>query len=244
MILSDRTILVTGGTSGIGRSLARELDRSGNTVIVCGRDEDRLAEVRAESPRIATRRCDLAYADQREELSEWLAKEHPMADVLINNAAVQYRFDVTQPIDLIRTHHQIEVNLIAPLHLSSLLAEQLAGKPGAAIVNITSALAFVPLVEIGLYSATKAALHSLTLSMRHQLKGMGIQLVEIAPPKVDTTIGPELRDDPTQTQGGMPVPEFVASALAGLASEADEILIGTAAPFKAAPEAAFSTLNG
>jgi uncharacterized oxidoreductase len=185
----------------------------------------------------------LAHAEQRQELSEWLVKEHPEVDVLINNAAVQYRFDATQPIDLFRAHHQLEVNLLAPLHLSSLLAEHLAGRPGAVIVNMTSTLAFVPLVEIGLYSATKAALHSLTISMRHQLKGLGIQVIEILPPKVDTGIGAELREDPTQTQGGMPVPEFVTQALAGLASESDEILIGLAVRAKADPEAVFWTLN-
>jgi len=243
MILRGRTILITGGTSGIGRSLALELDRAGNSVIICGRDQDRLAAVRDQAPSIVTRRCDLASAEQREELAEWLVKEHPALDTLMNNAAVQYRFDVTQPIDLVRTQHQIEVNLVAPLHVSSLLASHLAARPGAAIVNMTSALAFLPLVEIGLYSATKAAMHSLTISMRYQLKGLGIQVVEILPPKVDTMIGAELREDPTQTQGGMPVPEFVVQALAGLESGSDEILIGLAVRAKADPEAVFRTLN-
>ncbi|NUT34207.1 MAG: SDR family NAD(P)-dependent oxidoreductase, partial [Hamadaea sp.] len=184
MILSDRTIMLTGGSDGIGRAMALDLAARGNTVIVCGRNTERLAEVGAASDRIVTRRCDLAGADQRVELAEWLIKEFPALDTLVNNAAVQYRFDVTQPIDLVKFQHQLEVNVVAPLHLSSLLADHLAGNPGAAIVNLTSALAFVPLVEIGVYSATKAAMHSLSLSMRHQLGDRGIQIVEIAPPKV------------------------------------------------------------
>jgi uncharacterized oxidoreductase len=243
MILRDRTIMITGGTSGIGLALALELNRAGNSVIVCGRDPDRLAAVRDQAPDIVTRRCDLASTEQREELAEWLVKEYPAVDTLINNAAVQYRFDVTQPIDMVRTRHQIEVNLVAPLQLSSLLAAHLATRPAAAIVNMTSALAFLPLVEIGLYSATKAATHSLTISMRYQLKGLGIQVIEVLPPKVDTTIGAELRADPTQTQGGMPVPELVAQALAGLESGSEEILIGLAVRAKTDPEAVFWMLN-
>jgi len=243
MILNGRTILLTGGTNGIGRALAVEFAERGNTVIACGRDEARLAEVSAISPRIHARRCDLADAAQRVELAEWVVNEHPDLDVVFNNAAVQYRFDVTQPIDVVKAQHQLEVNLLAPLHLSSLLVEHLATRAKPAIVTTTSALAFTPLVEIGVYSATKAALHSLSISMRYQLKDRGIEVIEILPPKVDTTIGAELRADPTSTQGGMPVPAFVAQALAGLATDAEEILIGLAVQAKADPEAIFRRLN-
>lgn len=243
MILRDRTVLVTGGTNGIGRALALSLAHQGNSVIVCGLDEARLAAIRAEHPRITARRCDLVNEEHRRDLAEWVVKEHPDLDILINNAAVQYRFDVTQPIDLDRARYQLDLNLLAPLHLSSLLAGHLAGRPQAAVVNMTSALAFTPLVEIGVYSATKAALHSLTISMRYQLKPLGIQVVEVFPPKVDTTIGSELRADPTQTQGGMPVPELVTQVLAGLATGAEEILIGLAHRAKAEPVAVFHQLN-
>jgi uncharacterized oxidoreductase len=243
MILTGRTILLTGGTNGIGRAFAVEFAERGNTVIVCGRDEARLAEVSAISPRIHARRCDLADAIQRVELAEWVVKEYPDLDVVFNNAAVQYRFDVTKPIDLVRAQHQLEVNVIAPLHLSSLLVEHLSERPNSTIVTMTSALAFTPLVEIGVYSATKAALRSLSISMRYQVEEHGIEVIEILPPKVDTTIGAELRADPNSTQGGMPVPEFVRQAMEGLAGDAHEILIGLAIRAKADPEAVFRTLN-
>ncbi|MEV0270837.1 SDR family NAD(P)-dependent oxidoreductase [Hamadaea sp. NPDC050747] len=243
MILNDRTILLTGGSNGIGRALAVRFAELGNTVIACGRDEARLAEVSALSPRIHSRQCDLADAAQRVELAEWVVKEHPDLDVVFNNAAVQYRFDVTQPIDLVKAQQQLEINLLAPLHLASLLVDHLATRPKPAIVNTTSALAFTPLVEIGVYSATKAALHSLSISMRYQLRDRGIDVIEVMPPKVDTTIGAELRDDPDSTQGGMPVPELVRQAVAGLTSDEQEILIGLAVQAKADPEAIFHRLN-
>jgi uncharacterized oxidoreductase len=243
MTFRDRTILITGGTSGIGRALAQELDRSGNTVVVCGRREDRLAQVREQFPAIVTRRCDLTRADQRRELVDWVCARYPALDVLVNNAGVQLRFDATRPADLTRVSHEIELNLVAPLHLSTLLAGHLAGRPGAAIVNISSGLAFSPLAEVGLYSATKAAVHSLTLTMRHQLKGMGIRVIEIAPPAVDTELGGDRRDDPARTHGGMPVADFVAAAMAGLASGSDEILVGGAARMKASPEEMFALMN-
>jgi uncharacterized oxidoreductase len=237
------TVLVTGGTSGIGRALAVELHRAGNRVIICGRREDRLAEVREHSPGIVTRACDLADADQREQLADWLLDHHPELNVLVNNAGLQLPFDPTRPVDVDRVRREAELNLVAPVHLTSLLAAHLAGRPGATVVNISSGLAFAPLAEVGFYSATKAAVHSLTLTMRHQYKPLGIRVVEIAPPAVDTELGAERRADPGQSHGGMPVAEFVARAMAGLGSGSDEIMVGGAARMRSAPEEMFAILN-
>jgi uncharacterized oxidoreductase len=174
---------------------------------------------------------------------DWLVGTHPAVNVLVNNAGVQLRFDATRPVDLARVHQEIELNLVAPVHLSSLLAGHLAGKPGATIVNISSGLAFVPLAEVGLYCATKAAIHSLTLTMRYQLKGLGIRVVELAPQATDTELGADRRDDPERSHGGMPIDEFLAEALAGLASGADEIMVGAAARMRAAGDQMFPILN-
>lgn len=241
--IMKRTVLITGGTSGIGRALAEKFDRLGNTVLVCGRRADLLADLHDRHPGIAVRRCDLTVDDERQQLADWLAKEHPGLDLVVNNAGIQLRFDVTRPIDPARLRAETDINVIAPAHLTSLLAGQLAGKPDALVVNITSALAFAPLVKAGFYSATKAAMHSLTISMREQLRELGIRVVEVAPPAVDTELGGDLRADPGLTHGGMPVAEFVAETVARLESGADEVLVGLAQRLKADPEGMFTTLN-
>lgn len=243
MTVRDSTILVTGGTSGIGRELAVELDRAGNRVVVCGRREDRLAELRARYPRIGTRVCDLADAGQRHDLAAWVTDRYPELNVLVNNAGLQLTLDATRPVDVDRVRREAELNLIAPLHLSSLFAGHLAGRPGATVVNISSGLAFAPLAFVGFYSATKAAVHSLTLTMRHQYEQLGIRVVEIAPPSVDTELGADRRSDPKQTHGGMPIAEFVAEALAGWESGADEVMVGGAARMRSAPDEMFAVLN-
>jgi uncharacterized oxidoreductase len=241
--LTDSTILITGGTSGIGRALAQELHRRGNTVIVCGRRADRLDAIRAEHPGIVTRVCDLACAADRTALADWAVAAHPDLNVLINNAGVQLRLDATRPVDLDRVHTEVEINLVAPVQLSSLFAGHLAGKPGATIVNVTSGLAFAPMAAVALYCATKAAVHSLTLSLRVQYAGLGIRVVELAPPAVDTELGTDRRSDPAATHGGMAIGEFVTLALAGLDSTDDEVLVGFAAQSRANPDQAFARLN-
>ncbi len=243
MALRDRTILITGGTGGIGRALAEEFDQHGNTVIVCGRRAERLAELGERSPGIVGLPCDVTDADQRRELAERVVAEYPALDVLVNNAGVQLRFDVTEPVDLDRVRLELETNVVAPLHLTSLLASHLASRPGGTVINISSGLAFAPLAEVALYSATKAAVHSLTLSMRHQLGRTGVRVIEVAPPSVDTELGSDRRAGLTATHGGMPVAEFVEHTMAGLAAGSEEILVGGAARMRAAPDQMFAAMN-
>src|SRR5262245_42864660 len=114
MTMTASTILITGGTSAIGQPPAEELPDRGNTVIICGRRADRLSEIHQRRPNIITRHCDLASAQQREELVGWLVEQHPAVNVLVNNAGVQLRLDVTKPVDLDRVHQEIELNLVAP----------------------------------------------------------------------------------------------------------------------------------
>lgn len=189
MDLSSRTVLVTGGGSGIGLALARRLRDAGSRVIVCGRRAERLREVEAADPGIGTRVCDLADEAGRRSLVDWAVAEYPELDVLVNNAGIQRRVDLAAENDASGIRAEIAINLEAPIHLSSLFLPHFRRRPSAAIVNVTSGLSFAPLARVPVYCATKAALHSFTLSLRKQLEGTGVEVVEIIPPAVDTDLG-------------------------------------------------------
>ena len=156
MNTAGNTILITGGTSGIGLAFAEEFHRRGNTVIICGRRENRLKEIEQKYPGIITRAADIANSKDREELATWVISNYADVNVLINNAGVQLLTDLTKPVDLTRVNSEVETNFIAPVHLTSLFAQHLATKSEAAIINISSGLAFVPLSFMPVYCATKA----------------------------------------------------------------------------------------
>ncbi|GAA4039142.1 hypothetical protein GCM10023063_25550 [Arthrobacter methylotrophus] len=138
MKLTGNTILITGGTSSIGKGLAQHFLGLGNTVIICGRRNDRLEELKAQYPDLVTIQCDLTAAESRENLVRQAIHECPDLNILINNAGIQLTGDLTKPIDLSALEREIATNLIAPIHLSSLVVEQLRGRPEPGIVNISS----------------------------------------------------------------------------------------------------------
>lgn len=243
MELSHNTILITGGTSGIGLALAQEFKKRDNTVIICGRRADRLDEVSLHHPGIITRVCDVADTAQREELVQWLVTNYPDTNVLVNNAGIQLLTDLTNPCNLDRVRAEIETNLVAPVHLASLLVPHLRKQLDAAIINISSGLAFAPLSFMPIYCATKAAVHSVTLSLRHQLKDTSVKVFEIAPPAVDTELGHDRREDKSQSHGGMPVDEFVAHAIEALQNNVYEAAVGQAENLRAKREQIFNVMN-
>ncbi|MCW3079589.1 SDR family NAD(P)-dependent oxidoreductase [Segetibacter sp.] len=213
MKTTGNTILITGGTSGIGLAFAEEFLSLGNTVIICGRRKERLAEIAQKHKEIVTQVCDVAEASDRENLASWVISNYPNVNVLINNAGLQLLTDLTKPVDLNRVNSEINTNVTAPIHLTSLFAQHFSAKKEAAIINISSGLAFVPIAFMPVYCATKAAIHSITLSLRHQLKNTAVKVFEIAPPAVDTELGSDRRADKTQSHGGMPVADFLAEAM-------------------------------
>ena len=243
MQLSHNTILITGGTSGIGLAFAKEFKQRENTVIICGRREDKLEEIMLQHPGIITRVCDVADEKQREELVEWLVTNYPDVNVFINNAGIQLNTDLSTPINLDRVRSEIETNLIAPIHLSSLMAPHLRDKNGAAIINISSGLAYVPLAVMPVYCATKAALHSISLSLRHQLKDTHIKVFEIAPPSVDTELGKNQLEDESQSYEGIPIEEFMAGAIDALQNDVYEAAIGQAQYLRDKREEMFEVMN-
>jgi uncharacterized oxidoreductase len=180
---------VTGGASGIGLALATRFLAAGSTVIVCGRREARLGEVRERGPGIITRVADLTRAEERTALRDWAVAAYPGLNVLVNNAGIQRRLTLAQEESWDATREEFAINIEAPVHLCRLFLTHLQHQPRAGIVNVTSGLGFAPLAAAPIYSATKAALHSFTLSLRHQLHDTSVEVIEIVPPAVNTDLG-------------------------------------------------------
>ena len=224
MELSGHTVLVTGGASGIGRSLAERFLRAGSEVIVCGRRTDKLDEVKAMHPSITVRRCDVAVAAERQSLADWVVGAFPHLDVLVNNAGIQRRVDLSTIEPWEATHAEIAINFEAQVHVCTLLLPHLARQKRPAIVNVTSGLAFVPLTAAPIYSATKAAFHSFTLSLREQLKKTPVQVIEIIPPAVNTDLG-----GPGLHTFGTPLEEFTDAVVAQLQQGSAEVTYGFSA---------------
>ena len=187
MNLTNNTVLVTGGGSGIGRSLAETLHRAGNQVLIAGRRRDALRAVADANPGIDYCQLDLARPDSIARLAAELADRHPKLNVLVNNAGIMHTEDLgTGDGTLAIAETTVAINLLGPMRLTAALLPRLLGQPHAAIVNVTSALAFVPKAAAPTYSATKAGLHAYTQSLRRQLRHTSVQVVEIIPPQVET----------------------------------------------------------
>ncbi len=220
MELAGNTVLVTGGATGIGWALAQRFLRAGSEVVICGRRADRLHAARQHAG-VHVRACDLARPEERIALVEWIEKEFPAFNVVINNAGIQRRIDLAAPEAWESTHEEIAINLEAPIHLARLFLPHLRRQQRPAIVNVTSGLSFVPLTNVPVYCATKAALHSFTLSLRHQLAGTAIRVIEIIPPAVDTDLqGPGLHTF------GVNVDVFVDAVLPRVAAGELEVAYG------------------
>lgn len=192
MKLSGNTILITGGSAGIGLAFAERFVNSGNKVIICGRREEALQSAKEKFPTLITHVTHLDRETNRIALFDWVTENYPEVNVLVNNAGIQQRFHVLKA-DAKNNwgyfNKEITTNIEAPFHLSMLFAPFLAAKEHAAIINVTSGLAFTPLAIAPIYSATKAAVHSFTVSLRHQLSDSCIEVIEVAPPAVNTDLG-------------------------------------------------------
>jgi uncharacterized oxidoreductase len=203
MKTSGNTILITGGATGIGFSLAEAFVRLGNEVIVCGRREDKLEEAKNRLPQIHTRKCDLSKEDERKSLFEWISSDFPTTNILVNNAGIQRMVDLKKGTEeLLSGEDEIEINFKAYVNLSAHFIPFLMKQKEGAIVNISSGLGFIPLTITPVYCATKAAIHSFTLSLRHQLRNTSVKVFEIIPPTVDTELDKGARSKRGQEDRG------------------------------------------
>lgn len=220
MQMTGNTIFITGGTSGIGRALAEAFHKLGNKVIVAGRRKALLDEVTAANPGIDGIELDIADAADIEQVAARLKRTYPALNVLINNAGIMPFDDAGGAIDDATSRKIIDTNLLGPIRLTSALIEHLKTQPRATVVHNTSILAYVPLATTAVYSATKAALHSYALSQRFMLRDTRVSVQEIAPPWVDTDLIKKSGDP-----RAMPLDIFIEKTMAGLATDAEEVVV-------------------
>lgn len=236
MKMTGNTILITGGGSGIGRGLAEKFHALGNKVIIAGRNVARLEEVAAANPGMAIMALDIADGAGIEAFAKQVVADHPALNVVINNAGVMAPEQIdADPATIAVADATVITNLLGPIRLSLALLPHLSQQAEATIMTVSSGLAFVPLAMTPTYSATKAAIHSWTMAMRHRLKDSNVRMVELAPPYVQTELmGEQQAVDPH----AMPLTEFLDEVMAILASnpDAEEVIVERCKPLRYAAE--------
>lgn len=243
MKLKNNTILITGGSSGIGLELTRRLHENGNTILICGRSVEKLEFVKKEIPAVQVYPCDLSDPAQRQELYNWVANNHPSCNVLINNAATVHKTNFLADKEMIeKTESEVQTNLIAPIVLSKLFLPMLMKNKDAAIINITTGLIYAPRAVYPIYNATKSGLHAFTCVLRHQLSAEPVKVVEVMMSAVDT---PWHQGDPPKV--AISPQKAVAEMLHKLEKGKEEIKIGGVKILymlsRIAPSFAFKKIN-
>ncbi|WP_186419360.1 SDR family oxidoreductase [Bosea sp. CS1GBMeth4] len=235
MNMTGNTILITGGGSGIGRALAEAFHRAGNQVVIAGRREALLHEVTSANPGMEALVLDIQDGNDVAAFASQAVEAFPALNVVIHNAGIMRPESVAAGGFLATAEETIATNLLGPIRLTAALLPHLLAQKHAAVLTISSGLAFVPLATTPTYSATKAAIHSWSMALREQLKATSVEVIEIAPPYVQTELlGPQQAVDPA----AMPLAEFTAEVMALLESRPDtgEIIVERCKPLRFAAE--------
>jgi uncharacterized oxidoreductase len=231
MNLQGNTVFITGGGSGIGRGLAEAFSKLGNKVIIAGRRSEALQRTCAANPGMEFVTLDASKPESIRAVADEVICRYPDLNVVINNAGVQRVFDFVAdtPLEEADMREEVDTNIYGVLRMTTAFLPHLKTKASATILNVSSGLAFVPIARFPIYCATKAFVHSFSVSLRHQLKNTNVRVVELAPPWVKTDLDAQ---HPVRTvhegMSPMPLPDFIAAAMQELSSDAEELPVAGA----------------
>ncbi len=233
MELNKSTLLITGGTSGIGLELAKQLLAKGAEVIITGRSKNKLDEAKTSLPNVHTLQSDVSDPNAIKQLYEEVVKQFPQLNIIINNAGIMRNLNVEDAdVNVENIALEIDTNLSGTIRMVQQFLPHLKTKPSAAIINVSSGLAFIPFPLSPVYSATKAGIHSYTQILRIQLKNTNIKVFELAPPGTDTPLMDAFANN-MDGASNMKVDKMVSIAIAGIAKDKLEIKPGISKVLKA-----------
>lgn len=230
MNIRNNTILITGGGSGIGLALAKELLKLNNTIIICGRNSETLENAKRETPGLHTLSCDVSNEDSVKLLVQKILQKYPTLNVLVNNAGLMRFWNVQRnDINISEQKKEILTNVFGTIQLTQSFIPHLLKQKTSAVVNISSALAFLPMSAAPIYNATKAAIHSYSISTRQQLRNTSIKVFEVLPGGVETQMAKSLEKIIGADGGPTMTPEkLVQYIVKGLQKNSFEIRPGIA----------------
>ena len=250
MRMHSNTVFITGASSGIGRGLAEAFHKLGNRVVISGRREAALRSICEANLGMRYFALDVTDSGSVRDVARKVAEEFPDLNCVFNNAGVQkgHDFAAGEVLDEQAVLEEVNTNLLGVIRVASAFLPHLRGQQGSTLVNVSSGLAFVPLARFPVYCATKAAVHSFTMSLRHQFKGTGVKVIELVPPYVATELGKESKAGGQFGPQPMPLEAFIAETMKALEGDADEVVIGDAKKLVAAAggdsvQKAFSGMN-
>lgn len=229
MRMQGNTIFITGGSSGIGRGLEEVFHQRGNQVIIAGRREDRLREVSARNSGMAYLVLDVTDPVEIRAVARQVIEKFPTVNCVFNNAGVQMRARISEDgaLDEQSLQTEITTNLLAPIRVAAFFLPHLANRNGT-LVNVSSGLAFVPMARFPVYCATKAAIHSWTMTLRYDWQKRGVKVIELIPPYVGTELGGAGKPASNPGQGPMPLDAFLVETMKELEADGDEVAIADA----------------
>jgi uncharacterized oxidoreductase len=230
MNLQSNTVFITGGTSGIGQGLAEAFHKLGNQVIISGRREERLKSVCAANPGMRHFVLEVRDPNSIARVAAEAIAAYPALNCVISNSGVQrnHNFGTDEPFDDLGMIEEMDTNVAGVIRVAAAFLPHLKKVQNAVLANVSSGLAFVPLARFPVYCATKAAVHSFTMSLRQQLRGSGVKVIEIIPPYVATELGGAGKQPPPGAPQPMPLDAFIAETMKELATDADEVAVENA----------------